>query len=166
MTSPKNNIIKGAVSFIALLLVLSTGLAAGQGNDAEGYTFKEATSLTLCGKVFQDTTHPYQRMDFDRFGGWTAKDRDLLEMSAGVMVAFRTDSPVIALKAEFSSGFNTPYSHFADHGFDLYIKSGDRWQWAGNCCYERSDENGKVKKLIEQMENSSSLWNSSKVQKG
>ena len=153
MISRKSKLLKSMALFIAFLLVLSTGQAVGQ-NHADEYAFTEATELTLTGKVFQDTPMPYQRMDFDRFGGWTAKDRHLLEMSAGVMVSFRTDSPVIAVKADFSSGFNTPYSHFADHGFDLYIKSGGRWQWAGNCCYERSDENGKVKKLVEQMEDS------------
>ena len=60
-------------------------------------TFTEATELTIVGKVFPDTPNPYERMDFTKYGGWTEKDIDLLQMSTGIIVSFKTNSPVISV---------------------------------------------------------------------
>lgn len=140
--------------FFIFIIGLTAGLTAS-GQDYE-YSFAEASDLTLCGKVFQDTPYPYQRMDFTRFGGWETKDIHLLEMSSGIIVSFRTDSPVIAVKPEFLSIDRTNASGFSARGFDLYIKREGKWLWAGSCAYgkEIEKENGKVRKLVENMDGS------------
>lgn len=140
------------------ILILTIGLIASLpalGQDYE-YNFTEATDLTIFGKVFQDTPNPYQRMDFTRFGGWTSKDINLLEMSSGIIVSFKTNSPVIAVKPEFLSLNSTNASGFSARGFDLYIKKDGKWLWAGSCAYgkEMEKENGRIRKLVEYMDDS------------
>ena len=36
-------------------------------------THVEVSDLRIVGKVFPDTPNPYERMDFTKFDGWTAK---------------------------------------------------------------------------------------------
>ena len=118
--------------------------------------FTEASSLTLAGKVFPDTPNPYERMDFGRFGGWTHKDSTLLEMSSGIIVAFRTDSPSIWVKAEFKSLSTSHNSGWAARGFDLYIKRDGRWLWAGAGHYgfHLAGESGRLQVIAEHMDTS------------
>ena len=136
------------------IFCLSLCLAAS-GQDYD-YSFTEASDLTIFGKVFQDTPNPYQRMDFTRFGGWTEKDISLLEMPSGIVVSFKTDSPVISIKPEFLKIDRTDASGFAARGFDLYIKRDGKWLWAGSCAYgkELEKENGKIHRLVDHMDGS------------
>ena len=115
--------------------------------------FTEASDLTLLGKVFPDTPKPYERMDFKRFGGWTKKDINLLEMSSGIMVSFKTDAPEISVKSIFKSISDAKSSGFAARGFDLYIREKGKWVWAGDCAYGTSleKENGRVRALVKNM---------------
>ena len=94
------------------------------------YEYKDALELTLCGKAF-DTPNPYERMDFERFGGWEQKDINLLKQSTGIQVSFKTDSPSIAVKAVFAQPNRGGTSAYANRGFDLYIKKDGKWIWAG-----------------------------------
>ena len=75
------------IFLLLALLSLTSGLAFAEEPQL---SFTEATDLTLLGKVFPDTPNPYERMDFERFGGWEEKDISLLEMSSGVVVSFKT----------------------------------------------------------------------------
>ena len=142
--------------FVLLIIGMAACIAAF-GQDYE-YSFTEASDLTLFGKVFEDTPNPYQRMDFTHFGGWTEKDINLLEMSSGIIVSFKTDSPVIAVKPEFTEICNTNGSGFAARGFDLYIKKDGKWLWAGGCSYESNrdlaTETQKIRKLVNHMDGS------------
>lgn len=139
---------------ICLLLLLAAGYAAF-AQEPE-LVFTEASNLTLFGKVFQDTPNPYQRMDFERFGGWDAKDINLLEMSSGIVVSFKTDSPSVWVKPEFKHLSGTRNSGWASRGFDLYIKKDGKWLWAGVCNYkyDTQTENGRVLHLVKNMDNS------------
>ena len=124
----------------------------------EEYDFVEASDLTLVGKVFQDTPNPYERMDFTRFGGWTDKDINLLRMPAGIIVSFKTNSPVVAVKPEFVNISNTNAAGYSARGFDLYIKKDGKWLWAGCCSYsankDLATETQKIRKLVEHMDGS------------
>ena len=139
------------------ILLFIVGLALSLSLFAQGvnYQFTEASDLTITGKVF-DTPNPYQRMDFERFGGWVEKDINLLEMSCGIIVSFKTNSPVIAVKPEFLSISGTDASGFAARGFDLYIKRDGKWLWAGSCAYGKDieKENGKIHRLVYSMDDS------------
>ncbi len=118
--------------------------------------YTEASELTIFGKVFQDTPNPYERMDFTRFGGWAERDIQRLTMSSGIIVSFKTDSPIISVKAVFNEISPTMASGFAARGFDLYIKKDGMWLWAGCCAYglDKAKENGQAKKLVENMDSS------------
>lgn len=118
--------------------------------------FTEATELTMVGKVFPDTPNPYERMDFTKYGGWTEKDINLLEMSSGIIISFKTNSPVISVKPEFKSICTTNASGFASRGFDLYIKKDGVWKWAGVTSFgmDMSKENGKERVLATDMDSS------------
>lgn len=122
-------------------------------NNGTKLKFTEASTLTLLGKVFPDTPNPYERMDFKRFGGWDKKDINLLEMSSGIMVSFRTDAPEISVKPIFKSISDSKASAYAARGFDLYIKKNGKWVWAGDCAYGTNiqKENGRVRPLITRM---------------
>ncbi|MBO4340186.1 MAG: SGNH/GDSL hydrolase family protein [Bacteroidales bacterium] len=139
-------------SLLVLCLVMGTWANAQEA----GLVFTDATDLTIVGKVFQDTPNPYQRMDFTRFGGWTEKDVNLLEMSSGIIVSFKTNSPVIAVKPEFIEISGSNPSGFATRGFDLYIKKAGNWLWAGSCVYgrDKAKENFHERKIVEDMDTS------------
>ena len=143
---------------IKKLLILSLTTLLGIAAFAQGYdySFTEAADLTIVGKVFPDTPKPYQRMDFTQYGGWDEKDIHLLEMPSGIIVTFKTDSPVIAVKADFSYLHYTNSSCIASRGFDLYIKKDGKWIWAGMCAYnhDASTENGRIRKIVDHMDGS------------
>ena len=128
-----------------IFIFLFTVIAAASALAQTDYVFTEASDLTLFGKVFPDTPKPYERMDFERFGDWTPKDVNLLEMSSGIAVSFVTDSPVIAVKVDFKDLSQRITSSFADRGFDLYIKDGKLWRWAGVAAF--SPDKGKAEEV-------------------
>lgn len=134
------------VSIIGLVICLSVF----------GQRFTEATDLTIVGKVFPDTPNPYERMDFTKYGGWTEKDKNLLEMPSGIIVSFKTNSSGVWVKPVFKEIYQSQTSGFAARGFDLYIKKNGEWLWAGTCAYgpNKEKENGKVRALIEHMDDS------------
>ena len=121
-----------------------------------GQRFTEASDLTIVGKVFPDTPNPYERMDFSKYGGWTQKDRDLLEMPSGIIVSFKTNSSSVWVKPEFNEIYQSQTSGFSARGFDLYIKKDGKWLWAGTCAYglDIEKESGKPKPLVEHMDGS------------
>ena len=118
--------------------------------------YTEASDLTIVGKVFPDTPNPYERMDFTKYGGWAEKDIHLLKMSSGIIVSFKTDSPVISVKPVFNEISGTMASGHAARGFDLYIKKDGKWLWAGVCAcgLEKDKVNGRNFKLVENMDSS------------
>ncbi len=139
------------IAFTLICLVLAWSTAFSQELE-----FTDATKLTITGKVFPDTPNPYERMDFSITYGWEHKDSTLLEMSSGVIVAFKTNSPSIWVKPEFKSLTGSRNSSWACRGFDLYIKKEGKWLWAGVCNYrmELETENGKARSLVNNMDNS------------
>lgn len=140
---------------ITLAVILGLGLTAFS-QEKEKLVFTEASELTLFGKVFPQTPNPYERMDFSITEGWEHKDSTLLQMSSGIAVSFRTDSPSVWVKPEFNHLSGTRNSGWASRGFDLYIKKDGKWLWAGDCNYrfDTKTENGRVLHLVKNMDNS------------
>lgn len=140
---------------ILFLLVLLLPAIAALGQEAD-LSFIDATDLTICGKVFPDTPNPYERMDFSIAEGWEHKDSTLLEMSSGVIVSFKTDSPSVWVKAEFKALSQSKNQSRAKRGFDLYVKKDGKWLWAGVCGYSTNleKESGRVLSLVEHMDRS------------
>lgn len=105
--------------------------------------YTEATQLTLVGKLMPGTPNPYHRIDTTAFKGFTATENFQVRMSAGMAVAFRTNSSRVAVRATFGQ-ISTPdnTTHFTAHGFDLYCRnsSRDSWLWAGSGVIGKSGE--------------------------
>ena len=138
---------------VGILLCLIASTATGQGVSLE---FTEATELTILGKVFPNTPTPYERMDFSISEGWEHKDSTLLEMSSGIIISFKTDSPSIWVKPEFKALSGSRNSSCAVRGFDLYIKKDGKWLWGGVCNYRSTmdTENGKERSVVRNMDSS------------
>ena len=112
---------------VALLWTLTLGVYA---QDAPGYVFTEASDLTLVGKLM-DTPNPYHRVDTVVYKGFTSHENFQVRCSAGMAVAFRTDSPSVHIRhtGNFSHRSSSTTGH-AQHGYDLYIKRNGEWVWA------------------------------------
>ena len=135
---------KSLLLALALVLPLS---AAAQGKATE-YVYTEAAQLTLVGKVFTDTPNPYHRIDTAAFHGFTSHEIRLLQNSAGVAVAFSTDSPSITVVAEYGyKSYSLNSNAFMARGFDLYIRDGGQWLWAASGVPD-DKVSGKPLKLI------------------
>ena len=120
---------------VLLALVMASSALMGQE-----YNYVEASALTLTGKVFPDTPNPYHRIDTARFHGFTTQELSLVAESAGIAVAFRTDSPSIRVLpvyvrpyfgSSFTHGASTSPDHYTsvdgthpgDYGYTLWARS-------------------------------------------
>ena len=119
-----------AKSLASFSLALLCTLAAAQET---GRIFTEASDLTLVGKLIPDTPNPYHRVDTVRFKGFTALENKQVRMSAGISVAFRTDSKTITVRTDFADrAFPSNTTALSARGYDLYIFQDGRWVWAGS----------------------------------
>ena len=136
---------KRRICFAAALIA---GLAMSFTLQAREWSFTEASDLTLVGKLFPDTPNPYHRLDTLVYhDGFTKTELAQVTMGAGLAVAFETDSPSISVcptyGAVYGMGTTGPVSH---KGFDLYIKDGKSWRWAGSAT---GGKNGEVRVLLD-----------------
>ena len=112
---------------IPFLLALTVGASAQ--NSVMVYT--EASELTLTGKLMT-TPNPYHRVDTVRFKGFTKSENNQVRNSAGIAVAFRTDSKTISVLTDYGEvGWPNNTSGFSARGYDLYIRRDGQWIWAG-----------------------------------
>jgi len=130
------------------LMFVLAAMCAAFSAFSQDFRYVEATELTIVGKVFPDTPDPYKRIDTEKYGGWTKKDLGLIDMSSGIICAFRTDAPAINMRATVVGGWG---SNRGDRGFDLYIKKDGRWLWAGNAKIAKGNDEEKECKLISDM---------------
>lgn len=116
--------------FSFFLLAASLALPAR----AQDVVYTEASSLTLTGKLM-DTPNPYHRVDTVRFKGFTASENNQVRNSAGIGVAFRTNSKTISVLTEYGDvGWPNNTGGYSARGYDLYIRRDGRWIWAGAGC--------------------------------
>ena len=119
------------IMIIAALVLAATALSAQTPKDVV-YTFTEASDLNLIGKIHKDTPNPYHRVDTVKYKGFTRGENYQVRTPAGIAVLFKTNSSVITVKTEYgqqSSHIST--MPLAYRGYDLYIKDGNQWLWAG-----------------------------------
>ena len=119
-----------------IILAIAFSLAAtlhAQTPQNVRFYFTEASDLTLVGKIHQNTTNPYHRVDTLKFSGFTKSENRQVRMSAGIAVAFKTTSTVISVKTDYSSASwpdNT--NGYSARGYDLYIKREGKWIYAAS----------------------------------
>lgn len=139
-------------SIITILLCLVACVSAA-GNPVE-YIYKEASDLTLIGKIHDGTSVPYHRVDTAVFKGFSEKENAQVRLSAGIAVAFRTNSPSISVKTKYAkAGFPSNTNGFSARGYDLYIKRDGRWIYAESGV-AKDKELGKNLVLIKEMDDS------------
>lgn len=118
---------------VSMVLAFCLSIAVAAQDKAPEYIYAEASELTLTGKVFPGTPNPYHRIDTARFHGFTKEELRLVTESAGIAVAFKTDSPSIRVWPKYSKAyFGGGTTGFAGRGFDLYIKKDGKWLWAAS----------------------------------
>lgn len=119
---------------VITLVVLSLAIVSAAAQKKQvNYTFTEASSLTMVGKLMPDTPNPYHRVDTVRFKGFTKTENKQVRMSAGLAVAFKTNSKTITVKTKYlDRGFPVNTGGLAARGYDLYIKKDGKWLWAAS----------------------------------
>ncbi|MBR5700427.1 MAG: hypothetical protein IKX37_04975 [Bacteroidales bacterium] len=92
----------------------------------------EASDLTLVGKLRTDTPHIYNRVDTLAYPGLNKSEISRARMSAGIMVAFRTNSKRITVQTDYEYREEAlKSSPLLYGGYDLYIRKDGKWLWAG-----------------------------------
>lgn len=103
-----------------------------------GLKFVEASELTIGGKMFPDTAEPYERMDLQKYTGFTEEEMGRLRKSAGIFVLFRTNSTSIYVNSDPIAHGDDVHSPYEAYGYDCYIKKDGKWLWAG--CNKPADK--------------------------
>jgi lysophospholipase L1-like esterase len=96
--------------------------------------YVDATKLTLLGKLCE-TTNPYHRVEVANVEGISKSEANLLKMSSGLAIVFKTDAKSIWVKAQYgpASSWNPCAPLASTTGFNLFIKdSNNEWTWAAS----------------------------------
>ncbi len=112
---------------IALLLTL---LVSSQLIDAQSYQYTDGTKMTVVGKLLS-TAQPWHRVDTEKYPQMTKSEALQGKLCAGMALAFKTNSSYIGVKAWYGKS-NSDLRGYGPKGFDLYIKEGGKWIYAGN----------------------------------
>ena len=113
---------------VVVLLVMATVFSFG----ASARKYIEASDLTLVGKLCPETPHIYNRIDTLAYPGLTKSEISRARMSAGIIVAFKTDTKKITVQTDYEYREEAlKSSPLLYGGYDLYIKKDGEWLWAG-----------------------------------
>lgn len=90
-----------------------------------------AKQFTVVGKA-KETDSIYHRLDTNKYKGLPPRVQQLLANTAGLAIAFKTNSTTISAKWCVSRSKPVPYlTPVANKGLDLYVKIDGKWQYAG-----------------------------------
>lgn len=126
-------------------LVFITALAGQQpAPPAEpSITWHNLSKLTIEGKGWSSTKHPYDRLPAQAEGIVRAPVWSLAQDSAGLRYRFVSDSDSIRARWKLRKN-RLAMSHMAAtgvSGLDLYVRDGDKWRWLGVGRPEKPDIN-------------------------
>ena len=118
----------------SLLLFLIIQISAFGASKLPELEFTSGHELTLINKLI-DTPRRYARVDTVKYKGFNEfQGKELLQQSAGLALAFKTDSKYIYANIDFlkrNRDINAP--DISTSGVSLYIKSPDGvWRYAGS----------------------------------
>lgn len=116
------------------------------------YVYTEASELNLIGKILDNTSNPYHRVDTVKYKGFTKGENLQVRCSAGLAVLFKTNSSSITVKTVWGDKHTESYSMpLTLAGYDLYIRNENgEWIWAKNA-YGDPTKDEKVVTLISNM---------------
>ena len=133
-----------------MFLLFLTFILSSNTVNAQDIKYLNAKSLNLIGKA-RDTDRYYHRIDTLRYNNMPAKVKSLFTNSAGLAIAFKTNSNVIWAKWKTKNPKTSAnMTAIAHKGLDLYIKRDGKWVFAG---VGRPTENSTNAKLVENMDN-------------
>jgi len=95
-------------------------------------SWTDSKELRISGQGWQELEHPFDRLPASAESRVREPVWSLGQNSAGITLGFRTDAT--AIKAKWTLRFDTHLNHMAYtgiKGLDLYVKNGEKWQWAG-----------------------------------
>ena len=119
------------VALVCAALVVSVSAAPKKTPKVD---YVNATELTMLGKLCE-TTNPYHRVEVANVEGILVKEANLLKMSSGLAITFKTNAESIWVKAQYGPATSwNPYATLASTtGFNLFIKnSKGEWTWAAS----------------------------------
>lgn len=117
---------------VIALSVFSMLFAGISAFGAAKYQYTEATALNVFNKLMP-TENPWHRLDVAKYPGMTRSEQVQAKNCTGMSIAFRTNSPVIGVRAILSDYPNGDISpNLSIRGFDLYTLDSGRWEWAGS----------------------------------
>ena len=102
---------------------------------AQGYRYTDAQKLTVVSKLLK-TENPYHRIDTKNYQGFTGSETTQCRQSAGIAIAFKTNSDYIGIDAKYIK--LNPNKDRGMSGFDLYIRKDGQWVWAWNNVPEKA----------------------------
>ncbi|MGJ7029609.1 SGNH/GDSL hydrolase family protein [Niabella hirudinis] len=103
-------------------------------------TFVDASGLTLIGKAFV-TPFPWHRVDTAVVRGMSPSENQQARCTAGLALLFRTNSASISVRPSYKwEQKSDNMTGIARAGFDLYIREGGKWKFAGNGVAPRRDK--------------------------
>lgn len=118
------------ILFVFIIFISSITLWA-QNVDFSNFDYVEASSLTMVGKMMP-TPHPYHLVDTVRYKGFTTLENGQVRLSAGLAVAFKTNSRYIVIYTDFAlaSVDLTDGTGTMGRGYCMYIKKDGEWRFA------------------------------------
>ncbi len=119
---------------LALSCVVMVLTSTAQTKKTPKVDYVDATKLTMIGKLCQ-TSNPYHRVEVANVEGITKTEANLLKMSSGLAIVFKTNAKSIWVKAQYgpASSWNPSAPLTSTTGFNLFIKDGEgEWTWAAS----------------------------------
>lgn len=116
-------------SIIICTLIALAGMLNGE---AKKWNATPCTNLTCINKLMP-TKNPYGRLDVEKYNGMTKDEQLKGRMCSGLAYAFTTNSKAVGIRTtlQYFDVSNITAGN-ALRGFDLYIKKGNEWYWAGS----------------------------------
>ena len=124
------------ILFAILCLIVSGPLFAGDSD----FVYTDATSLSVCGKLTEDTFEPFSRLPLDLKDQISGTVWKLGRNSAGIFIRFSSDAGRFSFKWKSTFGKSLPnITGIATRGMALYVL--DKGKWVFLC----SQKPGRVK---------------------
>lgn len=125
--------------FLSLLMTLLASAINAPAQRKEASQLVNALELTMIGRPFPDAP-PYHRLDTALVKGMNASQNQQARCSAGLALLFRTNSSYIDLIPSYRWKHRRDnMTGIASSGFDLYIKRGGQWIYAGTTIPSEGD---------------------------
>ncbi len=134
------------LAVVCALMVVSVATAQKKKPQVD---YVNATELTMIGKLCE-TTNPYHRVEVEKVEGIRKGEANLLKMSSGLAIVFKTDAKSIWVKAQY--GPATSWNQYAPlastTGFNLFIKDDKgEWTWAASKVHKITPHKNHFEKM-------------------